>query len=202
MNQDQERTPLRVSLEQLKPLKADVTGNLARVRERVGVLAGQADVAVFPEAVLSGYFLQGGVGEAARPVDDVIEALGPPPEGAPDVVLGFYERGNRRLYNSVAYLQPGAGIYQVRHVHRKLFLPTYGVFDEARFVEPGTEVQAFDTRFGRFGMLICEDAWHSLPGTILALDGAELVFIVSASPARDFAPSASGRPQNLADWDR
>ena len=202
MNQDQERAPLRVSLEQLKPLKADVTGNLARVHDRLRVQAGQADVAVFPEAVLSGYFLQGGVGEAARSVDDVIRALGTPPEGGSDVVLGFYERCNRRLYNSVVYLEPGAEAYRVRHVHRKLFLPTYGVFDEGRFVEPGTEVQAFDTRFGRVGLLICEDAWHSTPGTILALDGAELVFIVSASPARDFALAAGGRPPHLADWDR
>jgi NAD+ synthetase len=69
-------------------------------------------------------------------------------------------------------------------------------------VEPGSEVRAFDTRFGRFGLLNCEDAWHSLTGTILALDGAELVIIVSASPARDFAPSSGGMPANLDRWDR
>jgi NAD+ synthetase len=83
-----------------------------------------------------------------------------------------------------------------------MFLPTYGVFDEARFVEPGPDVKAFDTRFGRFGMLICEEAWHSLPSTILALDGAELLLVVSASPARDFSPSGAGRPANLDRWDR
>ena len=82
-----------------------------------------------------------------------------------------------------------------------MFLPTYGVFDEARFVEPGTELGAFDTRFGRVGMLICEEAWHSMPGTILALGGAELLVVVSASPARDFAPSVGGRPSNLERWD-
>lgn len=202
INQDRERTPLRISLEQLKPLKGDVAGNLSRVRERIRSQAGQADVVVFPETVLSGYFLEGGVAEAARSIDDVIAGLGAPDRGAPDVVLGFYERWRRRLYNSVVYLEPEEDGYRSRHVHRKMFLPTYGVFDEARFVEPGTEIRAFDTRFGRLGMLICEDAWHSTPGTILALDGAEVVFIVSASPARDFTPSAAGRPQNLADWDR
>jgi len=201
MNQDRDHA-LRVSLEQLKPLKGDVAGNLTRVRERAGSHAGQADIVVFPEAVLSGYFLEGGVGEAARSVDEVITGLGAPAGDAPDVVVGFYERWKRRLYNSVAYLEPSKTGYRARHVHRKLFLPTYGVFDEARFVEPGTEVQSFETRFGRFGMLICEDAWHSAPGMILALDGAEVVFIVSASPARDFSPSGEGRPQNLADWDR
>jgi NAD+ synthetase len=83
-----------------------------------------------------------------------------------------------------------------------MFLPTYGVFDEARFVEPGAELRAFDTRFGRFGMLVCEEAWHSIAATVLALDRAELVLVVSASPARDFAPSGGGRPANLDRWDR
>ena len=54
-----------------------------------------------------------------------------------------------------------------------MFLPTYGVFDEARFVEAGKNVRAFDTRFGRVGLLICEEMWHSLPPTILAVGGAE-----------------------------
>src|SRR5439155_811777 len=72
----------------------------------------------------------------------------------------------------------------VKHVHRKVFLPTYGVFDEERFVERGHEVRAFDTRFGRAAILICEDAWHSLTATIAALDGAQLLILPSASPAR------------------
>jgi NAD+ synthetase len=186
----------------MKPAKGDVAANLAQVSELAANSAASADIVVFPEACLSGYFLEGGVTEAARAVEDVARDLGSPDPGAPDVVLGFYERWRRRLYNSVAYLEPADGRYVVRHVHRKLFLPTYGVFDEARFVEPGTEVMAFDTRFGRVGMLVCEDAWHSLPATILALGGAELILIVSASPARDFAPSPSGLPANLEEWDR
>lgn len=200
MNQDHERASLRVSLEQLKPRKGDVPGNLARVRERAHAL--DVDIAVFPESALSGYFLEGGVAEAARTVEEVIEALGEPALDGPDLVIGFYERWKRRLYNSVVYLESARGGYRTRHVHRKIFLPTYGVFDEARFVEPGTEVEAFDTRFGRLGMLVCEDAWHSMPATVLALDGAELIVVVSASPARDFTPESGGRPRNLADWDR
>ena len=202
MNQEQESTPLRVSLEQLKPHKGNVPYNLERVQERVISKAGKVDVLVFPEAVLSGYFLEGAVSEAALSADELAQGIGIPSPDAPDIVIGFYERWNHRLYNSVAYLSKEGGAYQVKHVHRKMFLPTYGVFDEARFVEPGTEIQAFDTRYGRFGMLVCEDAWHSAPGMVLALDGAEVVFVVSASPARDFIPSTDGRPGNLAHWDR
>jgi NAD+ synthetase len=191
-----------VALVQFKPRKADPRGNLERVRHIVAEESPHADLVVFPEAALSGYFLEGGVAEASLSLQRLVEWLGPPPPDAADLVVGFYERWRRRLYNSAAYLEPLSGTWNVRHVHRKMFLPTYGVFDEARFVEPGLEVRAFDTRFGRVGMLICEEAWHSLPATILALDGAELLVVVSASPARDFTPSGGGVPANLDRWNR
>jgi NAD+ synthetase len=191
-----------VALVQFTPRKADTGHNLERVAAIVAEESPHADVVVFPETALSGYFLEGGVSEASLSLEQLTETLGSPPKAAADVVIGFYERWRRRLYNSVAYLEPTGDGWQARHVHRKMFLPTYGVFDEARFVEPGPEVRAFDTRFGRFGMLICEEAWHSLSATILALDGAELLLVVSASPARDFAPSGAGRPANLDRWDR
>ena len=191
-----------MALVQFKPRKADTRGNMERVAAIVAEESPHADVVVFPETALSGYFLEGGVAEAAVEVEQLAEGLGAPPEAAADVAVGFYERWRRRIYNSVAYLEPAGERWSVRHVHRKMFLPTYGVFDEARFVESGPEVRAFDTRFGRFGMLICEEAWHSLTATILALDGAELLLVVSASPARDFAPSGAGRPANLDRWDR
>ena len=202
MNQDQAGSPLRVAMIQFKPTKADVQGNLGRVKDLVTSQAAVADLVVLPEASLSGYFLEGGVAEAALTAERLAELLGPPAADAPDVVVGFYERWRRQLYNSAAYLAPSGRAWTVRHVHRKMFLPSYGVFDEARFVEPGTEVRAFDTRFGRLGMLVCEDAWHSLPATVLALGGAELLIVVSASPARDFSPRAGGMPANLDRWER
>jgi NAD+ synthetase len=92
----------------------------------------------------------------------------------------------------------------IRHVHRKLFLPTYGMFDEERFVDRGFEVRAFDTPWGRAAMLICEDAWHSLTGTVAALDGATTIFILSASPARGVWPREDEGPvpANLKRWER
>jgi len=194
--------PLRVGLVQLKPKKADVAANLERVRDLVGQHAEEVDLLLLPETCLTGYFLEGGVAEAALTVEEVVDGLGPPGADAPDVALGFYERWNRRVYNSAAYFEPQGEGWKVRHVHRKLFLPTYGIFDEGRFVEAGAAIEAFDTRFGRFGMLVCEDAWHSLPATILAVGGAELVLVPSASPSRDFRPGHHGRPANLARWDQ
>lgn len=190
---------LQVALCQVKPNKGDVSANIGLVRS---ALPPDADLAVFPEAVLSGYFVEGAAREVALTGGELVEALGAPPEGRDcDLVLGFYERGRRGIYNSIAYLAPADRRYEIVHVHRKVFLPTYGLFEERRFVEPGREVRAFDTRFGRMGMLICEDLWHSLTPSILALDGAELVLSGCASPSRGYGPS-SPLPANLAEWDR
>jgi NAD+ synthetase len=200
-SQSRERPPLRVGLVQIKPVKGDLEANLAAVRDRIAGAGRQHDLLVFPEACLSGYFLEGGVAEAALEAPDLAARLGAPPPGSGDVVLGFYERWRGRIFASAAYLTPGGSGWDVVHVHRKMFLPTYGVFDEGRFVDHGTELHAFDTRFGRMGMLICEELWHSLPATVLALAGAELLLVVSASPARDFSPQSGGLPRNLDRWD-
>lgn len=193
--------PLRLGLVQFRPRKGDPSANLEAVRRQLAEAGGSHDVLVFPEAALTGYFLEGGVLEVARTVGQVAEGLGPSTLDSPDVVVGFYERWRHRLCNSAAWFTPSGGGWAPVHVHRKLFLPTYGVFDEARFLDAGTGLAAFQTRFGRMGLLVCEDAWHSLPPTILALDGAELLVVVSASPARGFEPVNGGRPGNLRRWD-
>jgi NAD+ synthase (glutamine-hydrolysing) len=192
--------PLRVGLVQFKPRKADVEGNLARIGLRLGEAGAEHDLLVFPECCLTGYFLEGGVSEGALTVEELTQRLGPVQGDGVHVVLGFYERWRRGIYNSVAYLEPHMGSYRAVHVHRKMFLPTYGMFEEARFVDPGRELVAFDTPFGRMGLLVCEEMWHSLPPTILALDGAELILVVSASPAREFL-KGSGQPGNLQRWE-
>ena len=195
------RTHINVGLAQFKPTKAAVEANLARIRAVVEDQAGAVDIMVFPEAALSGYFLEGGVAEAARSASEVAAGLGEGSAAAPDVVVGFYERHKRKLFNSVGYFAPGEAGYEPLHIHRKMFIPTYGVFDEGRFVEAGRDLRTFQTRYGRVGMLVCEEMWHSLSTSVLALGGAELIIAVSASPARDFTPSSEGRPHNLRRWD-
>jgi NAD+ synthetase len=157
---------------------------------------------------MAGYLLEGGVRDVAVTAGKLFEDLeaqhqraGGPPL---DIVVGFYERWRDRLYNSAVYATLGGPAPGIVHVHRKVFLPTYGVFDEERFVEAGHELRVFDTRWGKAALLICEDAWHSLPPTVAALRGAQLVIIPSASPARGMAPSEEtlARPANVARWER
>ncbi len=191
---------LRVRLLQMRPEKGRVERNLARVREAIGEATGKVDLLVLPECVLSGYFVEGGAPEVARSVGEVADSLGPAMDGAPDVVLGFYERGRGPTYNAAAWFTPREGGYHTVRRHRKVFLPTYGIFDEARFVSPGAGIGAFDTRFGRVGLLVCEEMLHSLVPAALALDDAELLVVVAASPVRGFLPGR-GVPGNLERWD-
>lgn len=212
---------IEVAVAQIKPKKADYEFNLNRVGDLFAQLEEEApdtDILVLPETVLSGYFLEGGVRDAARSHDVLFDDLLRTyrervnrVDAILDICLGFYELGEGRYYNSALYAtltsdvtsgitaqgsQPDdrAGII---HVHRKFFLPTYGVFDEKRFVSRGRTVGAFRSRFGTVAVLICEDAWHSITATLAALKGAQVIYIISASPGRDFTGKHVG---NVARW--
>ena len=202
---------LRLAIAQLRPRKGAYEENLGRlgaVFREVGAETDPPDLIVAPEAALTGYFLEGGVRELAVTADRLYEDLSCQHRDAKvpslDVTVGFYEVYQNRLFNSALYATLGGAEAGIRHVHRKIFLPTYGVFDEERFVEAGRSVQAFDTRWGRAAILICEDAWHSFTSMLAALAGAQLIIIPSASPARGVlgADDAPGRPASLARWIR
>lgn len=204
---------VHLAIVQFKPRKGDYSGNLAKLGglfAQLHSLTPRPQVAFLPESSVSGYFLEGGVrdqavtaGTLVRDLDAQYRAAVPSLE-AMDVGLGFYEIWNNSIYNSALYVTLGGDAPVVRHVHRKVFLPTYGLFDEERFVDRGFEIRAFDTSWGRAAMLICEDAWHSLSGTIAALDGAQIVFIASASPARGIFPREDDHagPASLERWER
>ncbi|MGH7714282.1 MAG: NAD+ synthase, partial [Gemmatimonadaceae bacterium] len=208
---------ITIALGQLRPRKGDVAANLGRLGElfaQVAHAAQRPDVLQLPETVLSGYFLEGGVadvavtaGDLAARLNDVYRtAAGNASERSLDVVLGFYERWRDTLHNSAMYvrLNEAEGKPRILHVHRKVFLPTYGLFDEERFVERGLDVRAFDTPWGRAAILICEDAWHSVTGTLAALDDAQVIFVSSAAPARGIQPRDDGveGPATMARWER
>jgi len=97
------------------------------------------------------------------------------------IAVGFVEvTADYRFYNSALYLEEG----EIRHRHRKVYLPTYGLFDEQRYLARGLRLRSFDTRFGRMGILICEDMWHLSASYVLAMDGATTIICLSSSPGR------------------
>jgi predicted amidohydrolase len=202
---------LSVLAAQVKPKKGDYLANLELVSQIFAQIKNESldvDVLTLPEAAMSGYFLEGGVREVARTKEEIFAELNEKykehgPDRPIDIVVGFYEQWDRKFYNSCLYATlgrcEGANAPRIVHIHRKFFLPTYGVFDEKRFVSRGRTIDSFVTRFGgvKAATLICEDAWHSITPTIAALKGAQILYIVSASPARGFGDVLIA---NVAQW--
>jgi predicted amidohydrolase len=182
----------------MAPILGDVDKNLA-IHERVAreAIAQEANLLVFPELSLTGYFLKDQVpsvaltGEAS--VLDPLRAL----SRRIAMVVGFVEEGpGHRFHNAAAYLEGG----EVRHIHRKVYLPTYGIFDEQRYLAAGGAVRAFETALGRMAILICEDMWHPAAAGIAAWDGADVLICPSASPGR--GPGTVQPFQNAGTWER
>jgi NAD+ synthase (glutamine-hydrolysing) len=175
---------LNLALAQISTTLGDVQTNLDKHLELIGEAKKQkADLVVFPELSLTGYVLQDLVASVAhKPTEDdpVFKRLLRASRDV-DLAVGFVDEDPRhRFYIATAYLSGG----KVLHVHHKVYLPTYGLFDEGRFFAWGDTVRSFDTRFGRAGMLICEDFWHASPPYLLWLDGADIMLFSSASPGR------------------
>lgn len=175
---------LNLALAQIATKLGDVESNLEKHLNYIRQAKEQkADLIVFPELSLTGYVVQDLVATVAhRPTDDdsIFKHLLKESQDL-DLVVGFVDEDDRhRFYIASTYLSGG----RVLHVHHKVYLPTYGLFDEGRFFAWGDKVRSFDTRFGRVGLLICEDFWHASPPYLLWLDGADIMLFSSASPGR------------------
>jgi predicted amidohydrolase len=165
-------------------------------------MAGRAadqgvDLLIFPELSLTGYRLGERAFDVAIQADDtdpVFRRLLAASRDL-DLVFSFVERDAReRLYIAAAYLSGGRLI----HLHRKVYLPTYGLFEEGRIFARGDTARAFDTRFGRVGLLICEDFWHAGLPYLLWQDGADVLILISASVEHGLGEAVSTSDKVLA----
>ena len=173
----------RVALAQIAPVLADRQRNVGLHLEQIkAARAQEADLIVFPELSLTGYFVRDMVPDVAITPDapeirEILDAAGPMA-----VVLGFVEESpQHRFYNTALYAEGG----RVVHLHHKVYLPTYGLFDEQRYFAAGERFLAFDTaRFGRMGILICEDFWHLSAAAIMQAEEIDVLICPSNSPGR------------------
>jgi predicted amidohydrolase len=178
--------PLRIALAQMAPVLGALDDNIARHHETLDAARdGGAGLVVFPELGLTGYQLQDLAAEVAMRADDPrLAGLAGAADGMSAVVSFVEEADDHRLFISAALLEEG----EVRFVHRKIFLPTYGLFDERRFFAAGDRLRTVESRLGvRLGIAVCEDFWHLAVPETLALDGAQILINVSSSPGRDLA---------------
>ncbi|MBC8100862.1 MAG: carbon-nitrogen hydrolase [Armatimonadetes bacterium] len=177
-------TRVNVGLAQMYPKLGDVGSNLDKILATVSEAAQQGvELLLFPELALTGYQVQDLVPEVAirASADDPVFAKLLDASRQLDFTVGFVQRDKRnRYFVAQAYLSNG----ECLHIHHKVYLPTYAMFDEGRYFDQGEKIRAFDTRFGRVGMLICEDFWHMSPPYLLWLDGADLLLLHSSSPSR------------------
>ena len=177
---------LRVALAQIAPRLGLFDENLEQHLALIEDARGQgAGLVVFPELGLTGYLLQDLASEVAIRLDDPrLARLTAATEGLSAIVSFVEESADHRLFIAAALLEDG----RIRHVHRKLFLPTYGLFDERRFFAAGDLLRATPSRLGvGVGIAVCEDFWHLTVPQLLALDGAQILVNVSSSPGRDLA---------------
>src|SRR5687767_10717639 len=177
---------IRVALAQLAPSLGELDRNLVRHHEILEeARADKADLIVFPELGLTGYQLQDLAAEVSLRLDDPrLADLAAATEGLSAILSFVEESGDHRLFIAAALMEDG----EIRHVHRKVFLPTYGLFDERRFFAPSDVIRATPSRLGvGVGIGVCEDFWHLQTPQLLALDGAQVLINVSSSPGRDLA---------------
>ncbi|MFL5673695.1 MAG: nitrilase-related carbon-nitrogen hydrolase [Chloroflexota bacterium] len=177
---------LTIALAQIAPRLGALETNLATHHALLDeARARGADLVVFPELGLTGYQLQDLASEVAMRLDDVrLGRLAAATRGLSAIVSFVEESADHRLFIAAALLEDG----EIAHVHRKLFLPTYGLFDERRFFGAGDLLRAVPSRLGvGIGIGICEDFWHLPVPQLLALDGAQVLVNVSSSPGRDLA---------------
>jgi predicted amidohydrolase len=175
---------MRITLAQAESVLGDVDANLMRATEIMALAASEhSDLVVFPELFLTGYALGRVDEDLTMSADDprlkALSAVVP----QTDVLIGLYEDGlGVHNYNSAAYYEAGSLV----HTHRKLYLPTYDVFEERKHFSPGQSMRAYDTRHGRMATLICNDAWQPQLAFLAVQDGARVLLMPTNSAQSRF----------------
>ncbi len=174
---------MKIAIAQINSILGNIESNLENhlnfCRDAIN---NKSDIIVFPELSLTGYSLKDINFDIAVNLKSTskLEKLLALSEKI-DIVCGFVEEDdNYKIFNSSLYLSG----HKIMHHHRKIYLPTYGIFEELRYFSKGSVCNSFETNKGTSGMLICEDMWHISLSYILAMDGAKIIYGLAASPTR------------------
>ncbi len=174
---------MKVALAQIRPALGNVRENflmhidtIQRAKKR------KVDLLVFPELSLTGYTLMDMVEEVAlQPHTDPMFKKFKALSQDLSFIVGFAEEKEKGLFlNSAAFFSKK----KILHIHRKVYLPTYGMFEELKFFGQGRNFNTFLTPFGKTGMMICYDFLHLGSNYLLFVGGAELIIVISAAPGR------------------
>jgi predicted amidohydrolase len=188
---------LKIALAQISSVLTNIDDNLEKHLHYIEkAIEGNSDIILFPELSLTGYSVKDAVFDVALTANDKkLEPLYKASEKI-SICFGMVElTDNYEAKNTNLFLEKGKLVAR----HRKVYLPTYGVYEERRYFTPGNRFRAFDSTHGRFGMMICEDMWHPSSSSILALDGALILFANSAGILRGV--HQKDKPENIQIWE-
>ena len=190
---------MRIALAQVDCALGDIDANVERAAAAITASRAEgADLVVFPELSLCGYSVGEVATDLAMAVDDPRITRLSREAGEMDLLIGFSEVGSGpHTYNSAAYLRDG----ELVHVHRKLYLPTYGLFEERKHFSPGQQMRAFETRHGRTATLTCNDAWQPQLAFVAVQDGARMLLMPTNS-AQSLFPDRYDSPTYWQDITR
>ncbi len=192
-----EKNKLKIAIAQISSKLANIDANLDKHLSYIEKAKEEkVDIIIFPELSLTGYSVKDAVYDVAMTCDDErLQNLYQASEKI-SICVGMVElTDNFEAKNTNLFLENGKIVAR----HRKVYLPTYGVYEEKRYFTPGNRFRAFDSQFGRFGMLICEDLWHPSSTSILTLDGALAIFVNSAGILRGV--HEKDKPENIQIWE-
>lgn len=191
------RRKIKIAAAQINCRLADIEANLQKHYALIEeAISQKCNLIQFPELSLTGYSLKDAVFDTALMDSDAKWDKLKELSKHISIAVGGVELNKRfEIYNTLFYFEDGALLSK----HRKVYLPTYGLFEEKRYFSAGNRFRAFDTKWGRMGLLICEDMWHPTSGVILAQDGASILLVSSAGISRGMA--SESRPENVQDWE-
>ncbi|MHB2156290.1 nitrilase-related carbon-nitrogen hydrolase [Calditrichota bacterium GD2] len=188
---------LKLTIAQQNCVLGELENNLEKHYQAIEeAIEHKSKLIVFPELSLTGYFLRDAVVEVALHIDDA--KLNHLRDLSQHIAIdvGLVELSDKyEFFNTQVIFYQG----EVIAMHRKVYLPTYSLFEEKRYFSSGTRIRAFDTPIGKLGLLICEDMWHPTSGLILAHDGASIIIVSAAGVARGV--SEDDKPQNVRVWE-
>lgn len=188
---------ITVSIAQISSILGDIDKNL--IKHKIFIeqaIDNKSNLVVFPELSLTGYSLKDAVYEVAITDTDSKLNLFREMSKHISINVGLVEMGEGyQIYNSAFFFEKGELISK----HRKVYLPSYTLFEEGRYFSPGTRFRAFNSILGELGILICEDMWHPTSGTILAQDGASILMVSTAGISRGI--DESEHPENVRIWE-
>lgn len=170
---------MKIVIAQFKPKLGKVKENIERILKFIDqALDKKSDLIIFPELATSGYALRDLVSYASMDLNDKMLNLLIQKSNFIDIVIGYAQKENGLFYNSAFYLSNGLILTN----RKKVYLPDYGMFEEARYFAKGESLETTQAKFGKVNVLICEEAFHLSVHHFIEQSLSDLTIIISASP--------------------